>query len=173
MDWGASGFVPHTLIPGEAYKHAMVPAGKVKELGGYAAAREWAENEMKNFIQGKVNEAKENVRKFDISVAVNGVGDENYLVSALQAFGEAIHPIMDNVSPAHRDFQVYDTSGWSLSLNGLISAGLDLYQHGKEEERDPTPEELTRMTNEIRPLYFEIFGSKRLKEAVPEQKRPQ
>ncbi len=173
VDMGESGLVPHTLIPSESYKHAMVSAQKIKELGSYAAARQWTENEMKTFIQNKVNEAKENVRRFDTSVAVNGVGDESYLISAQKAFGEAIHPIMDNASPAHRDFQIYDTSGWSLSVSGLITAGVDIYLHGNEEGRPPTPEEMAPMVGEIRSLYVDIFGTKRLNEAVPEPKKQQ
>jgi RHS repeat-associated protein len=159
VDLGDSGLVPHTLLPSEAYKHAMVSANKITELGSYAAARGWAEKEMKKFIQKKVDEAKENVRKFEISRAINGVGDQNYVISAQKAFGEAIHPIMDNVSPAHRDFQVYDTSGWSLSAKGVFTASTDMYFHGETEKRNPTPEEMREMVDQIQKLFAEVFGA--------------
>jgi RHS repeat-associated protein len=169
VDMGESGFVPYTLLQSESYKHAMVSAVKVKELGGYDAAREWTEKEMNKFIQDKLNEAKANVSKFQISVALNGFGDENYLLSAQKAFGQAIHPIMDRVSPAHRDFQIYDTSEWKLSLRGIITAASDISAHAKLEDRDPTQDEMQRMVEAIQRLYGDVFNANGLKEAITEK----
>jgi RHS repeat-associated protein len=167
VDGGDSGLVPHTLLPSNAHQHAMVDAQKIKELGSYAAARDWAKNEMNRFIQEKVTESKTALDNANLNDNTGGIpGREHYEIKALEAFGEAIHPIMDNVSPAHRDFQVYDTSGWSLSVNGVITAGLDIYSHAKAEERDPTPEEMNQMVQEIRKLYGEVFGEKALKDAT-------
>lgn len=83
-----------------------------------------------------------------------------------------MHPVMDNWSPAHRYFQVYDggelTKGAAKGaaigalagpLGSIVGAAVGGYattrEHSKIESRNPTPEEMNSMIDEMR-LAFEI-----------------
>jgi RHS repeat-associated protein len=166
----------------DSHKHAMVSAQKVLDFGGgkegYAKARDWAKGEMNKFIQGKLTEAKNDLAAFKALSEYHGpqfgsgrpnTGD--LLTKAWEAFGEAIHPIMDKYSPAHRDWQVYSTFGWDLSPLGIINAYNDITDHQSREARDPTPEEMNQMTAEIQGLYKEVFGPSALAEAAEIQQQ--
>lgn len=91
-------------------------------------------------------------------------------------FGQGAHTIMDNVSPAHRDFQVYDTQKYTdlgtvvpLVAGGLFAA--DMLGHSEEEERKPTTEEMNEMVDVLRLRFQRAFGDELYNQAVPEDQR--
>lgn len=158
-----------TLLEENAPQHAMTPAKKVKELKSVEKAQEWARGEAKRFIQNKLKQAKTNYQK-----AIDGPkqGLAYWSTRAYEFFGEAMHPVMDNWSPAHRDFQVYDGSELPKGaakgaligsivgpLGTIVGAGIGAYstttEHSKIEARKPTDDEMNAMVDEMR-LAFEI-----------------
>lgn len=90
----------NTLVESMAPRHAMTPGSKVRELGSFEAAQQWANREMYKFIDKKMAQSQQ---IFEAGENKNGVND-----LALLTFGEGVHPVMDNMSPAHRWFQLYD-----------------------------------------------------------------
>jgi hypothetical protein len=106
---------------------------------------------------------------------------------SLEAFGSAIHTVMDNVSPAHGGFQVYSNEAAALAgaaygratgnpiaaaigaAVGVANSNLD---HDNTEDRDPTREEYGVMEDRIRMLFQEIYGPDAYSSSVqPEQRR--
>ncbi|MFN6963649.1 MAG: RHS repeat domain-containing protein [Pyrinomonadaceae bacterium] len=82
---------PRTLLPSEAYKHAMTPPGKSKEEAVVMAD---------DFISSNINDAIKLQNSFDSS----GTFISH---AALVSFGKAAHTMMDAFSPTHRFFQPY------------------------------------------------------------------
>lgn len=161
-----------TLIEENAPQHAMTPAAKVRELKSVEKAREWARNEARKFLQQKLALAKT-----DHSKAMEGPkqGLVYWSTRAYEFFGEAMHPVMDNWSPAHRDFQVYDGSelpkgaatgaligsvaGPIGTIAGAAIGGyMTTTEHTKIESRVPTEDELNSMIDEMRLAYEITFG---------------
>lgn len=161
-----------TLLEENAPQHAMTPKKKVDELKSVEKAKEWARNETKKFVKNKLNEAIIDYRK-----AIEGSKDGYiyWLTRAYEFFGEAMHPVMDNWSPAHRDFQIYDGSelpkgalkgaivGGIIAgpLGSIVGAGIGGYsttkEHSKIESRNPTEDEMNSMIDEMRLAYRMIF----------------
>ena len=158
-----------TLLEENAPQHAMTPAKKVKELKSVEKAQEWARGEAKRFVQGKMNQAQTDYQK-----AIEGPkqGLVYWSTRAYEFFGEAMHTVMDNWSPAHRDFQVYDGSELTKGaakgaligsiagpLGTIVGAGIGAYstttEHSKIESRKPTDDEMNAMVDEMR-LAFQI-----------------
>lgn len=171
-----TGLNPKTLWEKNAHQHAMTPGSKVRELGSEAAAREWAKSEANAFINSKMENAKS---------AYAGTGrtekGETYrelsFVIAMYTFGEGAHTIMDSFSPAHRDFQVYDTGQYILGYD-LISLGgglgffaADMLDHSITESRQPTEEEMNDMVDALRLRYRASFGEDAYNRAVLEEDR--
>lgn len=174
-----------TLKEENAPQHAMTPASKVRELGSLEKAQESARGEAKKFVSGKLTNAKDYYSR-----AKEGpkAGYDHWMEMALKHFGEAMHPIMDNWSPAHHDFQVYDgnetvkagvigaAAGSILGPVGTLggaAAGVIIgsRQHSKIEERSPTDDEMNSMVDEMRLAYQETFGITPYTQAVSEAKR--
>jgi RHS repeat-associated protein len=167
----------NTLLEGQAYKHAMTPGSKVRELGSVEAAKNWANAEMYKFIDAKLGEAQ---RQFQAGENRNGVNN-----AALVTFGEAMHPIMDNMSPAHRWMQVYDLKPYydtyqkyaNFGLNE-VGAGIalndyrqDMAAHSAEESRDPTQDEMNTMVDQMRMRYLQTLGQEAYEQAVSREER--
>ncbi|MBK8149577.1 MAG: hypothetical protein IPK58_15585 [Acidobacteria bacterium] len=69
---------------------------------------------------------------------------------------------MDNRSPAHSDFQVYDRRSESPAT---------MAYHASQELREPTDEEMNLMVDEIRVRYRTTFGEEAYNQAVSEEQR--
>lgn len=161
------------MLEENAPQHAMTPAKKVKELKSVEKAQEWARGEAKRFVQGKMNQAKTDYQK-----ATEGPkqGLVYWSTRAYEFFGEAMHPVMDNWSPAHRDFQVYDGSelpkgaakgaviGGIIAgpIGAIIGGGIGAYstttEHSKIESRKPTVDERDAMADEMRLAFQMTFN---------------
>ncbi len=176
-----SGINPKTLYEKNAPQHAMTPGSKVRELGSLEKAKSWARNEAVKFIEGNLNEAKNILKP---KAGDSGSRDER-VDKSLEKFGAAMHTVMDNVSPAHRDFQVYDnnpaiisgaaagaTGGIGGVLGGVVgTVGAAMYQHGQEESREPTQAEMNLMVDELRLNYQQTYGQEAYNQAVSEDQR--
>lgn len=147
--------VPITLFEGNAPQHAMTPGAQVREYirsglspeEAVRAAQAWARQETAKWIAAKKREAQELLRR----------GDRD---GALRVFGQAMHPVMDNVSPAHRDYQVYNL-GQYLEMSpekALVLFARDMWDHTKTESRLPTDEEKKLMIEEMGKHFGEVFG---------------
>ncbi len=82
---------PKTLLPSEAYKHAMIPEGMSEEQ---------AYNKAYDYIVTEVNTALGQQNQLDPT-------GQTLSLDALTSFGKAAHTIMDSTSPTHRYFQPY------------------------------------------------------------------
>lgn len=97
-----------------------------------------------------------------------------------------MHPVMDNVSPAHIGFQVYDNvstaqTGAAIGYVGggvagaIIGAGAGVASsqadHINTESRDPTPDEMNTMVDEIRYRFQQTYGQAAYEQAVSETER--
>lgn len=81
---------------------------------------------------------------------------------------------MDGASPAHRDFQVYDTLGYKLlGPVGIVAFGLDMNDHANVEAREPTEAEMNQMVDDLRMQFLNAFGREAYERAVPEEDRKQ
>ncbi len=154
----------------------MTPAFKVREFGGdVEKARAWAREQTTNFINANSDEAKrlaEESRSGGRAAALK-------IIDAWEAFGRAVHPIMDGSSPAHRDFQVYDSNSpnrQDAETYGSPALGLGVFigelgLHSEEESREPTEEEMNRMVDDMRMQYRYAFGEVAYDLAVPLEER--
>ena len=158
----------NTLVEGMAPRHAMTPGSKVRELGSFEAAQKWASNEMYKFIDGKMAQAQ---KLYQAGENRNGVND-----LALFTFGEGVHPVMDNMSPAHHWFQLYDLGPYEAlaAINPLLAAYSfkhDMDIHGANETRQPTQYEMNAMIDEMRMRYLYAFGRQEYERAVSQWER--
>ncbi|MBK7704654.1 MAG: hypothetical protein IPJ30_02460 [Acidobacteria bacterium] len=159
-------------------QHAMTPGKWVKEMG-LEAAQTKARQVAVGFIDQNLADAKELFQK--AQRATNPYFDKRETtLKALELFGAAMHPIMDNGSPAHRGFQVYDNvstaqTGAAISANPIAGAVatvvVDLLQHKETESREPTDDEMNSMVDEIRMRYRETFGEEAYSTAVSQDER--
>jgi len=184
-DWSATGC--HTCREKNAPQHAMTPGSWVKKYG-LDKAQEMAKEEASKFINKNLDEARRlwNMAQNTQPGSPAGVA---LLNKSLEAFGAAIHVIMDNVSPAHKGFQVYDNSTPAAAgaavgaattptnplLGALVGAGASVatsnLAHKEKEEPDPTGEEYNLMSDRIRALFKEIYGQAAYEESVLEKDR--
>ncbi|MGB7069307.1 MAG: RHS repeat-associated core domain-containing protein, partial [Pyrinomonadaceae bacterium] len=167
-DWEGTNI--KTLKEKNSPQHAMTPGSLVKELGSVEKAQESTRNEAKHFIKDNLTEAKALYDKAQVSV---DVARPNIIDGALEKFGAAMHTVMDNVSPAHRGFQVY-----ALRYQGILSPASALVediaaanQHRATEEREPTEAEMNLMVDEMRLGYQQTFGQEEYEQAVSEDQR--
>jgi hypothetical protein len=163
----------NTLVESMAPRHAMTPGFKVRELGSESAAREWARNEASIFINDRMGKAQELYGQS--REATTFFGKDALRAAAYRAFGEGAHTIMDGSSPAHRDFQVYDTAQYDRGITNpgqsILGFGLGMQEHGNEESRRPTDEEMTGMVDTLRLRYYRAFGADAYNEAVSPEER--
>ena len=172
------GLNPKTMWEKNAPQHAMTPGKWVKE-SGLEEARNRAREAAVGFVNAKLDEAKKEFEK--AQRATNPFFDKRAAtLNALENFGAAMHPIMDNVSPAHKGFQVYDNLstaqlGATVNPNPIVGAAAavvgGLIDHKETESRDPTDEEMNLMVDEIRMRYRETFGDEAYITAVSEDER--
>ncbi len=156
-----------------APQHAMTPGSKVKELGSIEKAQNWARGEAKAFIKNNLDEAKEALKAKSVWADKDKMGDK-----ALEKFGAAMHPVMDNVSPEHTGFQVftYKYQGGMIGASDLVKDGIDNINHSVREgglwgDRQPTDAEMNLMVDEMRLAYQQTFGQKAYEQAVTEPER--
>lgn len=161
-----------TLLEENAPQHAMTPKKEVDKRKSVEKAKEWARGEAKKFVSDGINKAKTDYRK-----ALEGPKDTYtyWITRAYEFFGEATHTIMDNWSPAHRDFQIYDGStlvkgamiGGAIGtiagpMGTIVGAAVGGYmtttEHSKLESKDPTKDEMNSMIDEMRIAYRMTFN---------------
>ena len=172
------GLLPITLLEGNAPQHAMTPGIKVREYQAKGlsraeavkAAQEWARQETARFIEEKKKEAKAWLAKSN--KATDPLFKRDCYEAALFSFGQAMHPVMDNMSPAHRDYQVYDTALYKALIAvdpqlGVSAFAADMMVHKETESRPPTPEERAAMNAEMYKHYRDVFGEADLLRAKP------
>jgi anti-anti-sigma regulatory factor len=96
--------------------------------------------------------------------------------TALYAFSQGAHTIMDGSPPAHREFQVYDLAPFkAMFLINPVTAALAYKEaidaHGAEEAREPTQDEMNRMVDDMRMQYLNRFGREMYEQAVSPAER--
>ena len=168
----------NTLVESQAFKHAMTPGDLVRQFNGdVGRAQQEATRLMNDFIGTTLANAQ---RTYQAGENRNGVNN-----AALVTFGEAMHPVMDNGSPAHRGMQVYDLAPYLRTYQGYASFGLgpvgavlalndfrqDMDAHAAEEARPPTPEEMNTMVDQMRMSYLQTFGREEYERAVSREER--
>lgn len=176
------GVLPITLIESQAPKHAMTPGYKVREFmrqgmsreQAVEKAREWAFGEAKSFVDSKGEEAKR------LQVEYERQGGSGLSPKALYVFGEGAHTLMDNTSPVHRGFQVYDLEEY-LSGDGSVfdvGAGMDvigyaadMLRHKGEESHVPTAAETKETTEALHKYFRNVFGADALQAAMSKPPR--
>ena len=163
-----------TLYEKNAAQHAMTPGDKVRELGSVEKAKDWARNDATNFINTNMGQAKDLYEK---SNQTNSEASKLILtVGAFKSFGKGAHTIMDGASPAHRDFQVYDTQPYQVlglmsPVVGVTAFGVDMIDHANVEARQPTDGEMNKMVDDLRMQFLNAFGREAYEGAVPEADR--
>jgi RHS repeat-associated protein len=170
------GGSPRTLYEKNAPQHAMTPGYMVRQLGSEDKAREWAKGEATKFINGNMGQAKDLYEKS--GQANSEAGKLIFTVGAFESFGKGAHTIMDGASPAHRDFQVYHTRGYTLlglisPVVGAVAFGVDMNDHANSEARQPTTQEMNQMVDDLRMQFLNAFGREAYERAVPEEDRKQ
>lgn len=162
------GVNPRTLWEANAYQHAMTPGYLVHKYG-LKTAQNMARTDAINFVDKNLTSAK--------SLYDQASQTRSGFEASLLAFGAATHTIMDNWSPAHRDFKVYDNSlYWGVSEAGsyggaLLLYGVDMLAHAKEEEREPTEDEMNNMIDEMRLRFYEVYGPDAYNRAISQEER--
>jgi hypothetical protein len=175
-----AGLNPKTLWEKNAYQHAMTPGAKVRELGSYESAKAWAKDEARKFVNENLQEAKSLYEK---SKTTPDVGRGRLMDESFANFGEAMHTVMDNISPAHRVFQVYDNKA-SADLGsvtygsavgnvggGLIGMSVDMLKHKSDESAPPTEAEMNVMVDRMRMQFLNTYGREAYENAVSEDER--
>lgn len=179
-NWGkpARLLTENTLVESQAFKHAQTPGALVRQFGGdVRRAQQEATRLMNDFIGTTLANAQ---RTYQAGENRNGVNN-----AALVTFGEAMHPVMDNISPAHRGMQVYDLAPYRQTYQGYAALGLapvgavvalnnyseDMAAHEAAEARPPTPEEMNTMVDQMRMHYLQTFGREEYERAVSREER--
>lgn len=175
--------LPVTLIESNAPKHAMTPGSKIKEFiaKGYkpekaeSEARTWAKAEAQKWIDSKGEEAKAYMRQaFQQRDPIEALKLEN---KAYEAFGHGAHTLMDNISPAHNDFQIFYglNAGANLDVAPDLVTGvamnlglqtIDELSHVKGESHIPSELEINTSNEVLRNYYKNVFGEAALRDAV-------
>lgn len=170
---------PKTLVEANAPQHAMTPGAMVRKVmherrisydEAVPIAREMAKAEAKKFVDDAGESAKMWLRKAEQTTSP--ANKYTYTMKAYFEFGRGAHTLMDNVSPAHSDFQVYDAPYFDYEVD--IASGLptnagtftaDMWAHKQAEAGEPTPAELKRSTEALHNFYRNIFGQAALDRA--------
>ncbi|MGH9944128.1 MAG: hypothetical protein ACRD9R_17425 [Pyrinomonadaceae bacterium] len=97
-------------------------------------------------------------------------GGTEFHTTALQYFGSSSHAVMDNTSPAHAPFQLYDApepTGIAYLDLGILYAykkGMDIHSAG---ESTITPSQMGIAVQAVRENFRRAFGDERYRRAVP------
>lgn len=126
-----------------AYKHGMRERGQSIEEASQLAD---------NFIEGREATAQLEQANF------NENGGEGLSNTALGTFGDALHTITDETSPAHAGFQVWKGLGHIFSAN----------KHRKRERRI-TPEQLQVAVADAQVAFLATFGNEAYQQAIRSQ----
>jgi RHS repeat-associated protein len=145
-----------TILPEQAYLHAMVPSSWVDKFG-LEKATQMAKDAAAKFTEDKLAEA----RKFMAKAARSPFKDEaaGLRKIAFAAFGMAMHPIMDAQSPMHK-WQVYYLTG----MPG-VDVGFAV-MHARGESRNPTSGEMSIMRDQIRMYFCSTFSTAEYQKAI-------
>lgn len=177
------GVVPVTLLERNAPEHAMTPYYKVREFEAKGMphneavkeAQAWARKEARKFVDAQGEKAKELLRQSE--QAPDPLRKRDLREAALYEFGKGAHTLMDNTSPAHRDFQVYKVPTKVVpTRNGpteVADAGKFIKEglaHVAEEAREPTRGEVEVTNKALRDYYSNVFGEEALQRVAPEAK---
>ena len=140
--------VPWTVFSQYASQHAMRRPGQSVEN---------AETEMQAFVANKNTLAK--------SEALGPFGPSE---RSLNYFGQAVHPLTDNWSPAHRYFQEYDDSdlldcAWNPFACARYWDGITQHKNG---ESTISESELASAISAVRDNYSKVYGVDALKKAT-------
>ena len=152
----------NTLIEKLAFRHAMTPATRVREIG-LESARAEAKGNAGDFVTTNMNKAKK--LNEESREATTYFAKDALRASSYYSFGEAVHTITDNVSPAHRDFQVFDNSALAMPT-GVACWSIEQYIHSDQEDREPTETEMNEMVDTLRKYYRQVYGEMAYREAV-------
>lgn len=161
------GLNPKTMWEKNAPQHAMTPQAYVRALGDLPSAQVAARKVAVNFIETNLDlAARQYTQAYN---SRTGAG----LAVAFQTFGSAMHTVMDNWSPMHRDFQLYDGTNMNMAFGPgpLVQFGLDMLDHANGEEREPTEDEANHMIDEMRLRFYETFGEDAYNRAVSQAER--
>jgi hypothetical protein len=111
--------------------------------------------------------------------------NKGHTTESFEAFGAAMHTYMDNRSPEHTGFQIYDNQSSFLNgvvkgigmgpigaiVSGLSEVATDQGKHVVGEHREPTTDEMNLMVDEIRTQYRNVYGDEQYRLAVSESER--
>lgn len=179
----AAGIAPITLLERNAPKHAMTPHYKVREFEAKGMtpdeavkeAQAWARKDAKNYVDAQGEKAKELLRQSER--ATDPVQKRDLREAALFEFGKGAHTLMDNTSPAHRDFQVYKvptkvvpTRNGQAEVYDADKFIKEELAHVADEARQPTLEESDATNKALRSYYGNVFGGEALLQVTPEAK---
>lgn len=150
---------PATLNPQNAHKHAMRKEGQLVED---------AFKEYKAWVDSKGKEAQR------LQADYERQGGKGLAMTALTAFGNGAHSVMDNTSPAHRGFQEYKiptktvpTRNGPADVYDADKYARELSDHTLTESREPTEQEEVGTITALRDYFREVFGEAAYRRAVP------
>jgi RHS repeat-associated protein len=152
--------VPTTIFESFANEHAMRRPGQTLEDAqkGYQAKIDSDSYRAAHWIMGATPSL------------YDGRATAMNLEFSFEYFGRAIHPIMDNTSPAHMPFQLY--TGLHLTgdplINGILIARwyADLKMH-ELEEASITEAQLNGAIGAVRAQFLKVYGEAAFNRAVP------
>ncbi|MGD9630596.1 MAG: hypothetical protein AB7V18_15265 [Pyrinomonadaceae bacterium] len=132
---------PGTIFEKNAPQHAM---RNPQQTEGQAEA------EMNAFIAEATKEAR----------ATRGSGPVPTDTSRY-AFGQAMHPVMDNTSPAHHPFQVFrnpSTASWIVSPGGTLGKYIRDMRDHKRREATISPAQMDSTVAQVQSRYLDTYG---------------
>jgi len=174
-----------TMKESNAPQHAMTPASYITASCNLDCAKGMARQAAYDFVAGNLKSAK---AEFD-KVKNMADGDAKFegIKKSLEFFGAATHAIMDNRSPAHSNFQVFDGSETTKIVAGTVIGGVlggpigaaagaavggrNTLAHINTESRDPTDDEQNAMEDEIRTAFQQVYGQDSYNNSVSESQR--
>jgi RHS repeat-associated protein len=120
---------------GLAFEHAMRSPGETVDQ---------AQSQYNDFVSGSEHEAQTEQLQFWMADPDNKL--DNLSDASLEAFGEALHAVVDSTSPAHEGFQEWN---W---MNPFA-----VYRH-IQAEKTITPEQMRRAVAAARAAYNATYG---------------
>jgi RHS repeat-associated protein len=121
---------------GGAFEHAMRSPGQTVEQ---------AETQYNNFVSGSETDAQNAQMQFWMADPDNKL--DNLSEASLEAFGEALHAVVDSTSPAHAGFQEWN---W---MNPFA-----VYRH-IQAEKTISPQQMQNAINAARNAYNATYGN--------------
>ncbi len=178
----ATGMWPtviHNLILSLAFPNLSAAQMASMQRGSYEVDVPWTmfaafanEHAMRKVGQS-VGDAKRGMNSFidknNAQAASTNTGGDDPTPESLEYFGTATHPITDNISPSHKDFQVYDDSKmWLCTLFApfFCKEYWDAMDQHMQEEETITEDELNRAVTAARINYRKVYGENALRKAT-------